>query len=374
MKTSILTASLARSVQSKYLALSMLLFVAIPSVMAQNLKLTDSELNTRTISLSAGSTVTISPLNGDILAQPELGTEDWEACQGNGNSGTCQVAIGTSFRVETPTVSQGSNLNFSWDARGAWSCSGTLENSSGAAVTATTWDDNSTKLPRGSQGVGTGSLDPGDYTAFLNCVNGPTSDQSSVPFSISDPSPDVPQFCLDEGRVPPPGMTRDTAILWSLGAPSVELSTETRTWQQTFNGEFPQGNDRNTEVRRDQYAALLFNTGTASINQTGRVVFNNPQFTQTLDVGQKIVTISQCPGDFGPQVDPDCRRVIINEGLRWEVNTNGAFTCKLDPNTDYYLNVMFVADPTASPLEWECVIPPNAPDSRCGTTIDVFVD
>mgnify|MGYP005848623939 CR=1 FL=1 len=355
------------------LSLPIVFAAGVGQAFGQNVEFDDQQGGTATIPLASGSDVQIDPVTGNLRAQPQPGTEAWSACLGAGDSDTCRISIGNTFNASEGSVSQGGSIQFSWDARGAWECVGFMEDDTGNTVTSTTWDDDPSRLPAGSDDVGTANLDPGDYFAFLSCTNGPSSDLASVPFTVTDPNPDAPDFCSTEGRVPPGGMIRDQAMLWDNQVPSQPLDDQTVAWDEFWFNQFPRGETTSFEIRPDHYGTLAFSTGTTPIGATGQITFETPQFSQgTLSPGDKLVTISQCPGDFTDRMeDPECRKVIANSDMRWKIGSSieADFRCTLRQNTTYFLNILYTADANVTPLQWGCTGGETL-DSRCGNRAD----
>ncbi|MCA1778107.1 MAG: hypothetical protein LC637_01615 [Xanthomonadaceae bacterium] len=340
------------------------LSLGIQSALAQSIILQNSE-NTE-ILLQSDSNIQISPITGNITATPA----DPAACTGT-TGATCDdvdVQI-NGFGISATSVNQGQNITVNWQGRGAWQCNGT-----GAGLAGTTWVTQSKNFV-GPGTLATGSLDPGDYTVGLECSNGPVSD-SAVPvaFTVLNANPDTPQSCIDAGRVPPGNLVQDTAIIFN-------SSTQTTSWAGTFGVLFPNGNNRNTEINAGSYASIAFNTGSLASGTEGIVAFNAPQFNGQINGGSKLVTISECPGYFGDEgttSDLECRQLLQPNGnVRWIINNPTAgFRCNLQPDTDYWLNIVYTesmpADSTNVP--WFCT---GAGDEgsatgRCGSTIDIF--
>lgn len=308
------------------------------------------------IPLLDGTDVTVDPLSGDLTATPQ----DPAACAATADCSEVDVSI-TTFTVSPSTVSQGQTVSFQWNARGAWECQG-------SNLATTTW--NGTKLPTGSQSVSTSSLSPATYTAILDCNNGPVTDSSQVNFTVTTAGGGGggggPQFCSDNGRLPPAGLDQDTQII-------VGSSTTTNTWQQLFSATFPNGNGRDTSIQRDRYAALSFNSGSLATGTSGRVLFDVLQ--TTIPSGFKIVTISECPGDFTTALSSGCRRFFGQDGIRWSINTGGGFDCILSPNTDYYLNVVYTLNDTAPYDDWACSGASNPTTAaQCGDIMSPVVN
>lgn len=355
------------------------LLAPVGNLAAQNAVLDDKQGGDTTIPLVDGSAVGIDPATGDVFAQPQADSEAWQACLGAGGSDTCQVDIVNEgfFEVSPSSVTEGGSVTASWDSRGAWDCVGWMETADGVEVTSTTWDDSSSRLPRGSASISTSSLEPGDYVVFLDCMNGPSTASATQPLSVTESTLDAPEFCSDQGRVPPAGMTRDTKMLWSNDVPSEPLENETVAWDQFFYAEFPRGETNSFEILKDHYGTLAFSTGSTPLGKTGSITFEIPQFSQdVLEPGDKLVTISQCPGDFTTLVeDPECRKVINNSDIRWKIESEIVtdFRCTLLPDTTYFLNIIYTPDAEADPLEWGCT-GGDSLDDRCGNRGDHLED
>ena len=298
------------------------------------------------IELANGSEVTIDPISGDIFAIPA----DPSACTGTGSCDDVQVDI-TSFTASPTTVNQGQSVNFNWNARGGWSCDG-------SGLDGTTWNG-SGKLPVGSQSVSIGQLAVGSYTAVLNCSNGPVSDQLSRQITVQMNGTVDPQ-CAAQGRVPPLGLTRDTAIK-SSGPSNQDQAGNTELWEEFFGDPFPNTATTFWKIGRNQYAALEFTTAGVPAGLIGQIELTNAQGSTRF--GPKLVTISECPGDFTTQVGDGCRREVVNGSIRWSTVTSIIGRCTLQPNTTYYLNVMHTESPNSNPIPWQCDPPSQQPCS-----------
>lgn len=306
------------------------------------------------IVLQDGTSVQVDPVTGNLTATPL----DPQACTGTANCDDVQVDI-TSFNASPSSVSQGGNVNFSWNSRGAWDCTGT-------GLTGTTWNGTG-KLPQGNQSVSTASLAPDDYIADLECLNGPVTDTRQVSFTVVTGGGGGPQNCIDEGRVPPAGLTQDTTALSNIF--NQNLSDPTRTWSDVFGDPFPDSGSPYWKTQRDQYISLEFTTAGVPTGSSGRFELNNPQ--SSFNFGQTLVTFSQCPGDFLDQADSDCKKLITNGGINWQVTTaSGLFnTCELEPNTTYYLNALHTTN-SQPPFQWQCDVPPGtARPADCGDLV-----
>jgi len=329
------------------------------------LKLNDENGTVAEITLESSEPARIIPSTGNIEV----------SCKSPG----CDLLVGEPIPVTitdvsltvTPTsVSQGQFATFEWNSRGAWDCQGFLrDQASGALDTSTSWDDPESRLPSGTDNVSTSTLIPGDFLGEIVCRNGPESVSASAAFTVTDPNPDTPQFCIDQGRVPPAGMVQDTNIIHN------QPATNTVNWAETWGQAFPDGNQRKVVVEPDMYVALAFNTGSVTPGTTVRPQFSDPQFSASVAGGDKIVSISECPGDFGPQADPGCRLTLGGGAFTFKIGGDDAF-CNLQNDTTYFFNVLYTNEtvsqlPDSSPTEWFCTgAPSGSEDSTlCGNVV-----
>lgn len=335
-------------------AAALSLFTAQAVAQSQSIILNTSPTPTE-IELLDGTDVNLDPISGDLSATPL----DPAACSATTDCSDVQVSV-TNFTVSPTTVTQGQSVNVNWNGRGAWECAA-------SGLPGTTWDG--LKLPSGSQAVSTAALAPNTtYDVTLDCSNGPVTDTAIVSLTVNEGSGGggVPQFCIDQGRVPPAGLIRDTQILDG-------SATTTETWSQLFGQNFPQGNGRDMSIQNGRYAQLDFTTDGLSTGVSGRLTFDVLQ--TFVPSGQKIVTLSQCPGDFTDLNDTNCKRFVGQGSLRWAINSGGGFDCVLSPNTAYYLNILYTADDDPPYNDWACTGAGNPTSaSLCGDIINNLVN
>lgn len=316
-----------------------LTFGAASAAMAQSSSILLNNDDSTEIVLQDGTTVQVDPISGNLTATPF----DPTICSSGASCDDVQVDV-TQFSASPPSVTQGANVSLQWNSRGAWECEG-------SGLPGTTWNG-AGKLPSGGQSVNTAALAPDTYSAQILCSNGPVSDQQSVALTVVEGEP--PTDCQLEGRVPPPGITQDTNILYNIF--NQPLGGDARTWDDIFGGLFPDSGSVFWNSNRDTYISLEFTTAGVGVGTDGRFEINNPQ--GSFDFGLSLVTFSQCPGDFTDQVDPDCKKQINNGGINWTVGVNPFQDCELEPNSTYYLNVLHTTR-TQPPFQWECGFPPN---------------
>jgi len=165
--------------------------------------------------------------------------------------------------------------------------------------------------------------------------------------------------CADQGRLPPPGLMRDTTALSTVSNDT--LSAPTLTWQDVFNEPFPDGGTVFLKTQRDRYISLELSTAGLAPGAGGAYDIANPQ--GTANFGLSLVTLSECPGDFTDQADPDCKKLINNNRMEIVVGESGGIVgCEIEPNKTYYLNVLHTTDAEA-PFEWECGFSPGVPSN-----------
>lgn len=311
----------------------------------------------------------------------EITTDQPPACnEGGGCEG---VQVGTpSFSVNKATAEVGESLAFNWNSRGAWECRG--------GGTLTGWNTrtglppNSANATPAQRTVSTGSLEPGSYTATLLCVNGPAEsdggDPRSLALSLTDPpppDPGLPEFCSNADRRAPDTWARlDTAgrsCHWS--GNSWLSGSDCRTWEGVWGVPFnPNGtgttNYLGTRPSLAQgYIAMRFNSGSFASSDTGTFVVSP---APNIEGPRKIVSISQCPGDFNEAAINDraaggtgCIIESAEDDLRWGGSSTSR-ACKLQPNTTYFLNIVFTLAPLAD-LTWsDMTVHPFCVANNCG--------
>ena len=98
---------------------------------------------------------------------------------------------------------------------------------------------------------------------------------------------------------------------------------------------------------------MQFNSGNIPSGQTGSVALEVPQFGEA-SAARKMWSISKCPGDFNKTlIDQEMGQGCIRrdsftflESFDWggAGSISSSTRCGLQPNTDYYLNVIFTND------------------------------
>lgn len=326
--------------------------------------------------------------DGDIRVTPV----DPEACTATGSCEDVEVHV-SSFTVNSQasavSVSQGQNLTFRWSTRGAWACDGT--GLSGWTGTGKTSSDLSGLT------VSTSNVPVGTYQVSLSCYNGSVlaSTTPSVAVEVKeadsgppDPEP-VPQIC-DSRQKLPTNWNRLTTGSNSCsyryaGMAGGGSGPHTDHDCREFNKVWPANWDNmdnsqrvlGTPARNNgrHYMALGFNSGDiptalppSGLHNYGSFSLAPPQ-TSGLDNRPKLISISRCPGDFDKAaIDIDMGsgcivREVGFKGPKWGGphyrTQNGV--CALQPNTDYYLNIIYTLSPVGTPPAQ------IEPDSECAT-------
>ena len=191
----------------------------------------------------------------------------------------------------------------------------------------------------------------GSYTLRLNCSNAAgDSPNAEVQFAISEPT--TPGAC--DGRLPPQGWNRITSGCSFTNVGTIISGVDCRIWSSTTTqGIWPadspflatSGIVRRlaTQPGQKQYLAIEFNTNGLTANRTGQIKssesgsFNNPR---------RLWSISECPGDFNPAQPTGCYGVMDSIFHIFWGGTSTSESCRLQPNTTYFLNLI----PTDSPL------------------------
>ncbi|GAB4172547.1 MAG: hypothetical protein Kow0020_07620 [Wenzhouxiangellaceae bacterium] len=333
-----------------FAALSVVVFSA--SVSAQPKIVLQTTPGPTEIPLQSQSNVIIDPLTGDITATPA----DPAACTA---TGTCDAQVDViSFTVNPSTLNQGQSFSATFSQRGAWECERT-------GLPGTTWNSGYTAPPSSPFTVLVGtSVQPGNYTLTLRCRNGTSGgaaiDELSQTLTVNQSTGGgTPQFCIDEGRVPPSSWTQE------LNADYFNQAKTTDSWFALFETNFPQGSPVTARIRQNRYGAFFFNSGTTA--QAGQIQFADmPGNVIGVNRAPALVSFSQCPGDFVPQSGAQARCRITqvggaNPSFQWtRLSSESAFRCLIAPNTEYYFNVTYVSvgsQNATNPenLVWECV-------------------
>ena len=306
------------------------------------------------------------------------------ADEGNGECADIQVSMTSpdgSFTVSPSSVNQGGNVVFNWTSRGAWTCSGT-------GLPGSSWDSFTGGPPSGSSGAVSTTNVPArpdePYVPSVTCCNGPNCVSRTVQLTVRDPGQGI-EGCED--RAPPSHLTRATQCWWPDGA-TQPGQVDCTSWTSFFGVPFPTGSgSREVFQRPGQYLALEFETGNYVGSRSGRLNTAEAQngFPGTHQGGDLIWTISRCPGDFNQQAiqaDSGSSACYVKgqataRPLWRSLDFSGPAPqvyCPLEPNTTYYLNLVFTDSPAGTApddLNWACtgVLPNGNPN--CGRRLQV---
>lgn len=324
------------------------------------------------IELDPGQPIAIDPDTGNITIFPASPTE---ACQGGGCEGV-QVQISEFLPTDDPIVRFSSkSLSLSWNSRGAWECRG--QGSPGLANTAWVTEDFVLPHKRDASNPFTFDLDTvpnGTHTLTLQCQNGPLTTRREVSRTL-----EITEVTSGDctGRNKPSGLSRDTTILRDTA------SQTTRVWTDVFGTPtsdvtFPDGKSGSPivyRIDRNRYGQIDFDTINLQSGQSGQFKASAPN---TSTIGSYLVSISECPGDFGAAVPDTCRKVLQPVGfgttIFWaEESVAGDNDCPLDLQKEYYLNLVpTVTLPESQNVDWSCA--GSTTSSACDITITHRLD
>lgn len=100
--------------------------------------------------------------------------------------------------------------------------------------------------------------------------------------------------------------------------------------------------------RGRDFIAFAVTTEGLSSTATGTLAFNT---TPSLQNSRKLVTISQCPGDFNRDAimaETGCYRASNTQNLEWG-GVNSIRNCKLEANKTYYVNFVYTESDIGTP-------------------------
>jgi len=277
------------------------------------------------------------------------------------------------------SVEQGDSVTVVWSSQSATSCQ--------ASGTFTGWPG--TKALSGTEVFSdTSGIDIGSYTISLRCSNlGGQSPLASVSLNVTDPDEPPPSECSTRPLLGVGDLstwrrktTGSNTCKWGTGS-SADPSADCRFYDQVWPSAWP-----STTVRRDlfidgnegrEFIAMEFNSGNIPFAHEGRLTQEVPQFGGASSAA-KIFSISKCPGDFNEDIlnaemGPGCvRDTFVTESFRYGgpsssiVNDPG--TCALQPNTRYFLNIVFTTDEAGTPPD-QIQPNPTCVSARCGVPI-----
>mgnify|MGYP005848669517 CR=1 FL=1 len=307
--------------------------------------------------------LTIDPETGNISLLAETGFTCGSGCDNVQVSMT--DADGGQFLVNgdiTVQVPENQSVAFQWASRGAFSCTGTGE------LVGTEWNTQM-RVPIGSANVGLQGLPPGTYLASIECSNGPALDaRGPVTIEILPSELEIPPGC--EGRQPGNATATASCIF---GDDTVNCFAYQEVFGDSFPGRF---RGREIETSANTYMAMKFST--AGLTATsGGWSFQTPQFGSR-NTGAKQMSISTCPGDFDADAvaaDMGSSQCIaktsgITPSVRWKQAGESGFGCPLEPNREYWLNLIYTSDPVSNDsadVQYDCG---GDPESSCSNLVN----
>ncbi len=303
--------------------------------------------------------------NGDISATAQAG---FSCPTGGASCDDVQVSLnsnGGSFTLSPTTVTQGSNVSIQWNGAGAWECQG-------SGLPGTSWNSVNPKQPSGSQNVGTSALTAGNsYQVEVTCSNGPVTDSRIRTLTVQEDTIPDPEGCEDVAELSDfPDWAEATDALYGSGV------VNPSTWSAVFGDSFPEGGTFHLQLTKGEYAAMRFTTP-ANLNSLSAGSINSEisSTSSQSGAGPRMISITTCPGVFDPQEisDSDCLAANVGSGESFKWTGPGHqfafFQCELQPNTTYYLNMLF-SDSDAGTLPPEQATCRRTSDTACSLILE----
>ncbi len=275
------------------------------------------------------------------------------------------------------SINPGQTLTLAWSSTSATACqaSGTLPGWSGS------------KAVSGSQTISnTSGFAPGSsFTATLVCSNAAgNSPGVTRTINITDPTP-IPSQCSERpllGQGSLSNWTRKTtgqnSCSWCIPGLCVGLNqaADCRQFSQVWPLPWPGGNSsRNLTISSGErgFIAMQFDSGNIPSNAQAAMTQELPQFGA--QAANKLWSISKCPGDYNKalidaEMGPGCiKRDMFGstDSFLWGGPSffNDASRCALQPNTTYFLNIVWTnALPGTDPESIQ--LHPTCETNRCG--------
>jgi hypothetical protein len=283
--------------------------------------------------------------------------------------------------VSTSTsVDQGDSVSIAWSSQNATSCtaSGTFPGWSGTQALSGTQVFNDTS-----------QVALGSYTISIRCSNsGGQSPLASVGVSVLDPDDPPPSECSTRPLLGVGTLnnwvrktTGGNSCKWE--GFSLDTNADCRFFDQVWPSAWPSNSTR-VDLLIDgnggrEFIALEFNSGNIPPSVEGSLQQEVPQFGGASSA-TKIWSISKCPGDFNKalvdaEMGPGCIREDqfgVTQSFEWggANSETAADRCGLQPNTRYFLNIVFTQDDAGTPPDQ---IEPHfrCESDRCGVPITI---
>jgi hypothetical protein len=246
----------------------------------------------------------------------------------------------------TSPVSPGGTVTVTWSSQSATACTagGNFPGWSGSKNTS------------GSQNITTSnSLASGTYNLTLTCSNNGGASPAAQASVVVQAG--VPQACSGD-RAPPPGLVRTSSCKLS------PQSGDCREFDNIFGAWPGTSSLRWFSMAQGTYvAARIKPLQTVPPNARSSMGFDILQGQYAgYSMGPMLWSISTCPGDFNLQAitaeqGQFCVGSIPNNGAFWGGRDAPLGHCKLEPNTTYYLNLLFTNQQPGtanSALNWFC--------------------
>ncbi|NEZ04585.1 hypothetical protein G4Y73_10530 [Wenzhouxiangella sp. XN201] len=252
------------------------------------------------------------------------------------------------------TVSQGQTVLLEWTSRGAWECEG---------FDFPGWTGIGKPPISGGVRIDTDGVPIGTYEPALLCHNGSVqSDTLTATINVEGASEET-SHCTNREQLPSTWKQRTYGSRSCIFSDyhSLDTTKDCRFFDGIWPADWPgTSNQRVLNLGPGngarEYVAIAFNSGSITTDVQDQISFNSPQ-TGGLDMNDLIYTISTCPADFDkPAVDeemgPGCyvqrtgRFNLLWGGTDWVDHQS---VCGLQPNTDYYLNVIYSSSPVGTP-------------------------
>lgn len=310
---------------NKNLILLVLAVIFSTSAISQtNIKLTTSDNEQITIPLENNSILTLDPTSGDIIAVTTVSKDEFGSALG----GECSIAVAPTLSItqqpDSSAIQAGGSKIIQWTigVTDATSCAKTGNGWSGAVI--------ASKLAMGTHQETITNIQSNTSTFSMQCEN---NGLQSALVSTTVPLDNNTVGCYSS----PPilgGAEDNSPADWEDVAP---------------NNGWPGTNGRTLDFRfaRNKYVALKFTTSNADFDHRLSTVSPSIQ-----PPSMATMAISSCPGDFSTTLN---QANCITTGLSfpgsifWSTSSSSspALFCKLEKNTEYYLNIVHAREDTA---------------------------